>query len=194
MNLRNEKGLTVSQRATNTIDPRRAKRHFMFACLAAVIAAVCVGGGIAFVLPRSQAAVATPAIPTTNRIVPQAVAHIPLVNQNGQATDMAAFHGRIVIMADFMTSCQEECPITTGALLTVEQSLAAAHLLNRVAVSYTHLDVYKRQALVDAEAIPNPVPADMATATVTAAVIEAQRAIRIETPSLWLVEGSDRKI
>jgi hypothetical protein len=49
-------------------------------------------------------------------------------------------------------------------------------------------------ALVDAEAIPNPVPADMATATVTAAVIEAQRAIRIETPSLWLVEGSDRKI
>jgi cytochrome oxidase Cu insertion factor (SCO1/SenC/PrrC family) len=143
MNLRNEKGLTVSQRATNTIDPRRAKRHFMFACLAAVIAAVCVGGGIAFVLPRSQAAVATPAIPTTNRIVPQAVAHIPLVNQNGQATDMAAFHGRIVIMADFMTSCQEECPITTGALLTVEQSLAAAHLLNRVEIIEVTVDAWR---------------------------------------------------
>ena len=132
-----------AQCATNAIDPQRAKRHFIFACLAAVIAAVCVGGGIAFVLPRSQAAVATPAIPITNRIVPQAVSHIPLVDQNGQVTDMAAFHGRIVIMADFMTSCQEEYPITTGALLTVERKSCPAHLLDRVEIIEVTVDAWR---------------------------------------------------
>jgi protein SCO1/2 len=133
----------MSQGATNAIDPRRARRHFMFACLAAGIAAIPVGVGIALALPRSQAAIVSPAIPTTNRVVPQAVAHIPLLNQNGQTTNMAAFHGRIVIMADFMTSCQEECPITTGALLTVEQSLAKAHLLNRVEIVEVSVDAWR---------------------------------------------------
>jgi cytochrome oxidase Cu insertion factor (SCO1/SenC/PrrC family) len=124
---------------------RRAGRRLIFACLAAGVAAVLVGGGISYVLTREQVAVPTTssAITTTNRIVPQGVARIPLVNQNGQPTDLAAFHGRIVIMADFMTSCQEECPITTGALLTVEQSLARAHLLNRVEIVEVTVDGWR---------------------------------------------------
>lgn len=138
-------GLKMSERVTDVIDPRRAKRHFIFACFAAVIAAILVGGGIGIALSRGQTVVpgVSSAIPTTNRIVPQSVAHIPLVNQNGQATDLAAFDGRIVIMADFMTSCQEECPITTGALLSVEQSLARAHLLNRVQIVEVTVDAWR---------------------------------------------------
>jgi protein SCO1/2 len=46
-------------------------------------------------------------------------------------------------MADFMTSCQEECPITTGALITIEQSLADAHLLNRVAIVEVTVDAWR---------------------------------------------------
>jgi len=126
------------------IDAHRAKRRFVFACVAAVVAAMFVGGGIAVILDRAQSNTPTsPAIPATNRAVPGNVADIPLVNQNGQSTDLAALHGRIVIMADFMTSCQEECPITTGALLTVEQSLARAHLLNKVEIVEVTVDAWR---------------------------------------------------
>src|SRR6202050_2966298 len=132
------------RRVVDVIDARRARRRFILAFLAAVMAAAFVGSGVALVLARKTPVPATSsAIPTTNRAVPGAVAHIPLVGQNGRPTDLAAFHGKIVIMADFMTSCQEECPITTGALLTVEQSLARAHLLNRVEIVEVTVDGWR---------------------------------------------------
>lgn len=110
-----------------------------------MVVAILLGGGIGLVLSRRQATaqVSSNPVQPTNRTVPSAVAHIPLVNQNGQATDLAALRGRIVILADFMTSCQEECPITTGALLEVERSLAADHLLNKVTIVEASIDGWR---------------------------------------------------
>src|ERR1700722_5111597 len=134
----------MSRRDETMIDAQRAKRRFIFACFAAVLAAMVVGGSVAVMLDRAQSNTPTSAaIATTNRTVPLAVADIPLVDQNGKATDLAAFHGRIVILADFMTSCQEECPITTGALLSVEQSLSRAHLLNKVEIVEATVDAWR---------------------------------------------------
>jgi protein SCO1 len=39
-----------------------------------------------------------------------------------------------------MTSCQEECPITTGALLEVQAKLAAAQLLHKVTIVEVSVD------------------------------------------------------
>jgi protein SCO1/2 len=39
-----------------------------------------------------------------------------------------------------MTSCQEECPITTGALLRVRDALAAANVLDKVAIVEVSVD------------------------------------------------------
>jgi cytochrome oxidase Cu insertion factor (SCO1/SenC/PrrC family) len=127
------------------VDSRQAKRRLIISSVLAACAAILLGGAIAVLLTRNQAASPTTSTPIepTDRTVPQTVALIPLINQNGQATDLAAFHGRIVIMADFMTSCQEECPITTGALITIEQSLADAHLLNRVAIVEVTVDAWR---------------------------------------------------
>ena len=69
--------------------------------------------------------------------------NIPLDNQSSQVTNLAGFRGRIVIMADFMTSCQEERSITTGALLTVEQNLAHAHLLKGVEIVEVTVDAWR---------------------------------------------------
>lgn len=113
--------------------------------MAAVLTAILIGVGTAFLLARHQtnADALADAISPTDRVVPQSIARIPLVDQDGKSTDLAEFHGRIVIMADFMTSCQEECPITTGALLTVEQSLAQAHLLDRVEIVEVTVDGWR---------------------------------------------------
>jgi cytochrome oxidase Cu insertion factor (SCO1/SenC/PrrC family) len=75
--------------------------------------------------------------------VPARIASIPLLNQSGKETDLEALHGRIVVLADFMTSCQEECPITTGALLSVNQALASAHLLDKVTIVELTVDPWR---------------------------------------------------
>ncbi len=113
---------------------------------AASVAVLCVAGvWTADHLGRHVANAASNADPIelTSRVVPKAIADIPLTNQREQPTDLAALHGKVVILADFMTSCQEECPITTGALLEVRRSLAADHLLGRVSILEVTVDPWR---------------------------------------------------
>jgi cytochrome oxidase Cu insertion factor (SCO1/SenC/PrrC family) len=65
-----------------------------------------------------------------NRIVPP----IPLVNEKGQPTALTAFRGKTVILAPFMTLCQETCPLTTDNLLLVQRAVDAAGLGGKVQV------------------------------------------------------------
>jgi cytochrome oxidase Cu insertion factor (SCO1/SenC/PrrC family) len=69
---------------------------------------------------------------TENIAVPASVLDIPLLNQNGQTTSLGAFRGKIVVLASFLTSCQETCPLTTGAFLDMERDLSAAGLAGKV--------------------------------------------------------------
>jgi protein SCO1/2 len=111
----------------------------------AVLVAVLLGGGVGLALARRGA----PSISASNPVqpvtlaVPTRIATIPLIDQSGKRTDLAALRGRIVVLADFMTSCQEECPITTGALLVVNRALAAAHLLDKVTIVEVTVDPWR---------------------------------------------------
>jgi protein SCO1/2 len=67
-----------------------------------------------------------------NRPVPASVFRIPLVNQKGQTTSLGAFRGKIVVLTSFLTSCQETCPLTTGAFLDMQRDLAAAGMAEKV--------------------------------------------------------------
>ena len=64
--------------------------------------------------------------------VPDSVARLPLTTDTGQVTSLAALHGQVVVLADFLTLCQETCPLTTGNLLTMDRAVAAAGLGHRV--------------------------------------------------------------
>ena len=63
---------------------------------------------------------------------PGSVADLPLTTDTGQATSLAALHGQVVVLADFLTLCQETCPLTTGNLLMMDHAVAAAGLADRV--------------------------------------------------------------
>lgn len=69
---------------------------------------------------------------TENLAVPASVLDIPLVNQHGQTTSLGAFRGKIAVLTSFLTSCQETCPLTTGAFLDMQRDLAAAGLAGKV--------------------------------------------------------------
>ena len=63
---------------------------------------------------------------------PDSVADLPLTTDAGQATSLAALHGQVVVLADFLTLCQETCPLTTGNLLMMDRAVTAAGLADRV--------------------------------------------------------------
>jgi protein SCO1/2 len=64
--------------------------------------------------------------------VPAAVANLPLTTDMGQVTSLAAWHGQVVVLTDFLTLCQEICPLTTGNLLMMDHAVTAAGLGRRV--------------------------------------------------------------
>jgi protein SCO1 len=64
--------------------------------------------------------------------VSASVADLPLTTDTGQVTSLAAWHGQVVVLTDFLTLCQETCPLTTGNLLMMDQAVTAAGLGRRV--------------------------------------------------------------
>jgi len=64
--------------------------------------------------------------------VPAGIADLPLTTDAGQPTSLAAWHGQVVVLADFLTLCQETCPLTTGNLLMMDRAVRAAGLGRRV--------------------------------------------------------------
>jgi protein SCO1 len=64
-----------------------------------------------------------------DRPTPQTV---PLVNQQGQAVSLAGLQGKVVVLAPFLTLCQDECPLVTGAFISLQRDLSAAGLAHRV--------------------------------------------------------------
>lgn len=93
----------------------------------AAMAATACGG--------SQAAPGPPSAylgTVLDRPVPTAIADLPLTTDAGQPTSLGAWRGQVVVLADFLTLCQETCPMTTGNLLTMDRAVRAAGLGRRV--------------------------------------------------------------
>jgi protein SCO1/2 len=58
-----------------------------------------------------------------NRPTPQSV---PLVNQMGVPVTLASLRGSVVVLAPFLSLCQDECPLITGAFISLQRALQAA--------------------------------------------------------------------
>jgi cytochrome oxidase Cu insertion factor (SCO1/SenC/PrrC family) len=75
-----------------------------------------------------------------NKAVPTAIASLPLQNQNGQTVTLDQFKGKDVLLAPFLTSCQEECPITTAALLVMQRAIDKDGLSKKVVILEATVD------------------------------------------------------
>jgi protein SCO1/2 len=67
-----------------------------------------------------------------DRPVSAAIADLSLTTDAGRPTSLGAWHGQVVVLADFLTLCQETCPLTTGNLLVMDRAVMAAGLGQRV--------------------------------------------------------------
>ncbi len=64
---------------------------------------------------------------------PREVPTTTLVNQDRQTMSLASFRGKYVVLAPFLTLCQEECPLTTGVFQVLQSSVKRAGLAGKVA-------------------------------------------------------------
>ena len=104
-----------------------ARRGWLASGLA--ISAVVAGcGGNAAVPGPPSAYLGT----VVNRPVPAGIADLPLTTDAGRPTSLGAWRGQVVVLADFLTLCQETCPLTTGNLLVMDRAVTAAGLGHRV--------------------------------------------------------------
>jgi protein SCO1 len=58
--------------------------------------------------------------------------NVPLVDQRGRPVSLAALRGKVVVLAPFLSLCQDECPLVTGAFISLQRDLRAAGLAHRV--------------------------------------------------------------
>jgi protein SCO1/2 len=75
-----------------------------------------------------------------NRTLPSSIAHLSFENQEGHQVTLDQYRGRTVLLAPFLTSCQEECPVTTGALLDIERAIVADKLTHKVVIAEVTVD------------------------------------------------------
>jgi protein SCO1 len=77
---------------------------------------------------------------TETRAIPATISHEPLTDQHGKTVTLASFRGKIVMVVPFLTLCTDICPLTTGNLLQVEQSLRGAHVADKVQIIELSVD------------------------------------------------------
>jgi cytochrome oxidase Cu insertion factor (SCO1/SenC/PrrC family) len=104
----------------------------------------------------TEPAAGAPTVGTTlDAQVPASVLDAPLVDGHGRATSLGAFKGKVIVLSDVMTLCQESCPIITASMVSAARDLDRTRAGRRVEfVSLTidptrddgrHLRAYQQQ-------------------------------------------------
>jgi protein SCO1/2 len=78
--------------------------------------------------------------PSLGVVQDRAVPYVALVDQAGRPTRLAAYRGKVVVLANFLSLCQDECPLITGSFISMQRDVAAAGLAKRVAFVEVSID------------------------------------------------------
>lgn len=67
-----------------------------------------------------------------NASLPAAASQAPLMTSGGRRLSLASLRGKIVVISDMMTLCQETCPLDTANVVAAARQVERAGLGNRV--------------------------------------------------------------
>jgi protein SCO1/2 len=104
--------------------------------VALLIAGTAVGVGVGLGSRRAPTKVA-------GVLVKRSVPPHALSDATGRRTTLAAFRGKIVVLAPFLTLCREVCPLTTGAFEVMRRAVDRAGLGGRVAFVEVSVDPWR---------------------------------------------------
>jgi protein SCO1/2 len=140
---------------------RKRRSAAAAAVLIALTLAACGGGngGIPAPGPRIGQPV--------NVALPAAISDAVLVSSTGQRFTIASLRGKVVVVSDVMTLCQESCPLDTADIVAAARTVESAGLGKRVVFLSLTIDP-KRDTLPQLAAYRRqfaPPPANWITAT-----------------------------
>lgn len=69
---------------------------------------------------------------TLDRPVGSLILNLPLTDDAGHHTTLGAFAGKVVVLTDFLTLCQDVCPMTSANFAQLDRDVTAAHLAGKV--------------------------------------------------------------
>ena len=75
-----------------------------------------------------------PAAPSASQgiVENRAIPNIPLISSSGAPTSLRGYRGKDIVMAPFLTLCQDECPLVTGAFIALQRDVRVAGLGRKV--------------------------------------------------------------
>jgi cytochrome oxidase Cu insertion factor (SCO1/SenC/PrrC family) len=115
---------------------RSSPRWWLVATAAAAAAAAAAGAALALARGPAQP-------PLHGDAVDRAVPQLSLEDDHGSVTSLAAFRGRVVVLAPFLTLCHEVCPLTTGAFQAMQRDVARAGLTGKVVFAEVSVDPWR---------------------------------------------------
>jgi protein SCO1/2 len=122
--------------------PARCRRRRGVRLATALVAALVAATMLAWwLVPAGKPGPPPPSLGSASDVALSAsVLDAPLVDQHGRPVTLATFRGHILVLVPFLTSCQEQCPITTAALLSIHRALVGAGLGTKVVVAEASVD------------------------------------------------------
>lgn len=95
------------------------------------------------------------------------IAHAPLVSSDGRHFDLASLHGKIVVLSDVMTLCQETCPLDTANVVQAARDVEHAGLGAEIEFVSLTVDPQRdtRARLAAYRKLYQPAPANWVLAT-----------------------------
>ncbi|MGO4341208.1 SCO family protein [Pedococcus sp. 2YAF34] len=89
---------------------------------------------------RPSTDAAPPSGTVVDEPVPDSIANLPLVDQHGHRFTLASLRGKTVVLGDFLTLCQEVCPLTSVNLRDVARAVRRHGLSGDVEVVEATVD------------------------------------------------------
>lgn len=104
---------------------------------------------------------------STDAVLPASVLDLPLVDATGRPHPLSSFAGKVLVISDTMTLCQETCPIDTASVVQTARAAAAAGPGDGVEFLSITIDPLRDQGaqLTAYDALFKPTPTNWMTLT-----------------------------
>ena len=81
-----------------------------------------------------------------DQVIPAQILNLQLFDQNGKTFTLNSLKGKYVVISNFLTSCQEICPMTTSTMRTIGDAVSRAKAESKVDVIEISVDALAARA------------------------------------------------
>lgn len=128
------------ERAGDDLSAERRKVSNIQLCMLAFLVAVLAAIGFLIHFSNGRNLDSAPAVAVTGQSQHRTLPPVTLRSESGASTSLAAYRGKVVVLAPVDTTCTGTCPFTVSALQAASQDVKQAGMSGKVAFVGVTLD------------------------------------------------------